>query len=303
MTPPSLLPIFTWTKYEQSAKAERKQATIMPKGTIQRAYIVPGLPHLVSSQSVESWEMLRRGLKQAGEHIETLQPDVIVLYSTQWISVLGHSFQTNPHPKGLHVDENWYELGDLPFDLRVDEALGTRAAAIASSLGLATKTVNYEGFPLDTGTLVALRFLDPTSAIPVALVSCNIYAGQEDSLKLGRVMRQAIEESGKRAVAVACTGLSGRFFTEEIDPRTDHISRAEDDTWNLRILDLIAQGGNAEVLTLSSEFAQAAVADMGFKAFAWLMGVLDTPATAGSVLAYGPIWGTGAAVVEYELGA
>ena len=273
----------------------------MPKGVIQQAYLVPGLPHLVSDKAVESWEALRRALRQAGERVKALRPEVLVLYSTQWISVLGHSFQTNPNPKGLHVDENWYEMGDFPFDLRVDAMLGTRAAEVASSLGLATKTVNYEGFPLDTGTLVALRFLNPDSVIPVAVVSCNIYAGQEDSLKLGRAMQQAIEESGKRAVAVACTALSGRFFTEEIDPGADRLSRAEDDVWNRRILDLIAQGKNAEVLTLSSEYAQAAVADMGFKAFAWLMGVLGTPATQGNVLAYGPIWGTGAAVVEYAL--
>jgi 2-aminophenol/2-amino-5-chlorophenol 1,6-dioxygenase subunit alpha len=273
----------------------------MPKGTIQRAYLVPGLPHLVSNLPVESWETLRRGMHQAGERVKASAPDVLVLYSTQWISVLGHSFQTNPNPKGLHVDENWYELGDFPFDLQVDAALSAHAAEIASSLGLATKTVNYQGFPLDTGTLVVLRFLNSDSAIPVSIVSCNIYAGQGDSLTLGRAMRQAIEESGKRAVVVACTALSARFFTEEIDPRADRISRAEDDVWNRRVLDLIAHGKNAEVLTLSSAYAQAAVADMGFKAFAWLMGVLNTPATAGNVLAYGPLWGTGAAVVEYTL--
>jgi 2-aminophenol/2-amino-5-chlorophenol 1,6-dioxygenase subunit alpha len=273
----------------------------MPQGTIQRAYLVPGLPHLVSHQAVESWEALRRALHQAGGQITALQPDVLVLYSTQWISVLGHSFQTNPNPKGLHVDENWYEMGDFPFDLRVDVALGARAAEVASSLGLATKTVNYQGFPLDTGTLVALRFLDPDGAVPISIVSCNIYAGQEDSLMLGRAVRQAIEESGKRAVVVACTALSARFFTEEIDPYTDHLSRTEDEVWNRRVLGLIAQGKNAEVLTVSAEYAQAAVADMGFKAFAWLMGVLGTPAIQGNVLAYGPIWGTGAAVVEYAL--
>ncbi len=273
----------------------------MPKGMIQRAYLVPGLPHLVSHQAVESWEVLRRALRQAGASIKALRPEVLVLYSTQWISVLGHSFQTNLNPKGLHVDENWYEMGDFPFDLRVEAMLGTRAAEVASSLGLATKTVNYEGFPLDTGTLVALRFLNPDNAIPVSVVSCNIYAGQADSLTLGRAMRQAIEESGKRAVVVACTALSARFFTDEIDPRMDRVSREEDDAWNRRVLDLIAQGKNAEVLTISSAYAGAAVADMGFKAFAWLMGVLDTPTTAGNVLAYGPIWGTGAAVVEYPL--
>src|SRR5437762_5712540 len=180
----------------------------MLKGTIQRAYLVPGLPHLVSDVAVESWQALRHGLYQAGKQVTALQPDVLVLYSTQWISVLGHSFQTNPNPKGLHVDENWYEMGDFPFNLRVDAALGARAAEVASSLGLATKTVNYQGFPLDTGTLVALRFLDPDGAVPISIVSCNIYAGQEDSLTLGRAVRQAIEESGKRAVVVACTALS-----------------------------------------------------------------------------------------------
>src|SRR5262245_10691142 len=143
----------------------------MPQGTIQRAYLVPGLPHLVSNQAVESWEALRRALRQAGERIKASQPDVLVLYSTQWISVLGHSFQTNPNPKGLHVDENWYEMGDFPFNLRVDTALGTRAAEIASSFGLATKTVNYRGCTLDTGTLVALHFLDPYDAVPVAVAA------------------------------------------------------------------------------------------------------------------------------------
>jgi 2-aminophenol/2-amino-5-chlorophenol 1,6-dioxygenase subunit alpha len=273
----------------------------MPNGTIQRAYIVPGLPHLTSNVPVESWEELRRGLRQAGGQVKAAKPDVIVVYSTQWISVLGHSFQTNPNPKGLHVDDNWYEYGDFPFDLRVDATLGTRAATIASSLGLATKTVSYNGFPLDTGTLVALRFLDPDNTIPVAVVSCNIYAGKEDSLTLGRATRQAIEESGGRAVVVACTGLSGRFFTEEIDPWADHFACAGDDTWNRRVLDLIARGHNADVLALSAEYAQAAAADMGFKAFAWLMGALDTPTLSGNVLAYGPVWGTGAAVVEYAL--
>jgi 2-aminophenol/2-amino-5-chlorophenol 1,6-dioxygenase alpha subunit len=273
----------------------------MSKGTIQRAYILPGLPHLTSQIAVDSWETLRRGFRQAGEQIQKVKPDVLAIYSTQWISVLGHSFQTQPNPKGLHVDDNWYEFGDFPFDLRVDVELNTRAAAIASSLGLATKTVNYEGFPIDTGVLVTQRFVNPQNTIPVAIVSCNIYAGQKDSLTLGRAMRQAIEESGKRAVVIACTGLSGRFFTEAIDPQQDRFSRAEDDTWNRRMLDLIAQGKNAEVLTLSAEYAKTAVPDMGFKAFAWLMGVLGTPATPGKLLAYGPVWGTGAAVVEYEL--
>lgn len=271
----------------------------MPVGLIQRAYLVPGLPHLIAGLRVDAWDTLRQALRQVGQQVGALSPEVIAIYSTQWLSVLGHSFQARPHLTGVHVDENWYEFGEIPFSLRIDSDLAVRAAQIASSLGLATKTVNYEGFPLDTGTLVALRFLNPENTIPVVLVSCNIYAGQRDSLTLGHAVRQAIEESGKRAVVVACTLLSARFFTEEIDPHVDRVSRPEDDAWNRRILALIAQGKNAEVLALSEEYARAAAVDMGFKAFAWLMGVLGTPAWTGDIHAYGPLWGTGAAVVEY----
>src|SRR5207253_6878708 len=106
------------------------------------------------------------------------------------ISVLGHLFQADPNPKGLHVDDNWYEFGDFPFDLRCDVEVGSGAATVANSIGLSAKTVNYRGFPIDTGSLVALRFLNPDSKIPVSFVSCNIYAGQADSITLGKAMRQ-----------------------------------------------------------------------------------------------------------------
>lgn len=271
----------------------------MSEGTIIGAYIVPGLPHLTSDRPSETWEQLRRGLRQAGEHIKTLRPDVLVIYSTQWISVLGHLFQADPNPKGLHVDDNWYEYGDFPFNLRCDVDLSSKAAKIGRSLGLATNTVNYKGFPIDTGTLVALRFLNSDSSIPLSVVSCNIYAGQEDSLKLGKAIHQTIVESGKRVVVVAVTGLSGRFFTKEINPQEDRIAKEEDDVWNRRILKLIEQGKNSDVLAISGEYAQAAGPDMGFKAFAWLMGAVGTQSWTGKVLAYGPVWGSGAAVVEY----
>jgi 2-aminophenol/2-amino-5-chlorophenol 1,6-dioxygenase subunit alpha len=47
---------------------------------------------------------------------------------------------------------------------------------------------------------------------------------------------------------------------------------------------------------MSPQYAAAAQADSQFRAFAFLdgAGVVDGP---GEVLAYGPVWGTGAAVV------
>ncbi len=54
-------------------------------------------------------------------------------------------------------------------------------------------TVAYHGFPIDTGTVVALKLLNPNNAIPASIVSCNIYAEREETRALGFAARAAIE--------------------------------------------------------------------------------------------------------------
>lgn len=272
------------------------------KPVIEKAFIVPGLPHLAFETLENSpWRTLQQALNQAGKAARATQPDVLVIYSAQWISVLGHSFQFAANPQGLHVDENWYELGEFPFSFTIDRELTARAEQLAQATGLATKLVDYEGFPIDTGTLVTLRAFNPDNRIPVMIVSSNIYAGPEDSIKLGQAVGEAIRQSGKRAVVINCSSLSHRFTTEEIDPAQDQLSRPEDDEWNRRMLALLQAGQNREAMALGPEFAMQTGAEMGFKGFYWMMGVLGTPSVAAEVLAYGPIWGTGAAIVEYNL--
>ena len=277
--------------------------TALKTGTIEQAYIVPGLPHLAfeTPNADPGWQRLREAMQDAGQSVLACNPDVLVLYSTQWVSVLGHSFQFAAHPQGVHVDENWHELGDFPFSFAVDRDLTAAAAALAESKGLATRLVDYEGFPIDTGTLVALQAFNPDNRIPVMIVSSNIYAGKDDSMTLGKAVGEAIRQSGKRAVVVNCSLLSGRFLTDDVKAGTDRVSRAEDDDWNRRMLALLEKGDHDEALRLGPDFAAQANADMGFKGFYWLMGVLGMPASPAQVLAYGPLWGTGAAVVQYKL--
>lgn len=268
---------------------------------IPKAFWLPGLPHLVSDIVSPVWEPVRKAYQEAGERCRALKPDVIVVYSAQWISVLGHSFQTDPRPTGYHVDENWHDVVDFPFSFPVDVALAELAAQKTREAGLATKEVHYAGFPIDTGTLVALKYLNPDNEIPVMIVSSNIYCGREDSEKLGLAVRQAIEAQGKRAVLVTCSALSHRFHTEEIDPAQDTFSREEDDHWNRRMLALMQAGKNREAADLGDEFAQAVGPEMMFKGFYWMMGALGTPDIPANLMAYGPVWGTGAAVLEYTL--
>ena len=270
--------------------------------TAELALIVPGHPHLAFEST--GWPELKAAYKKAGEHVEAVNPDVLVVYSAQWISVLGHSFQCDPNPKGYHVDENWYELGDFPFNFKADVDLAKAAEKQTREKGLATKLVNYEGFPIDTGTLVAMKYLNPDNKIPVVIVSSNIYAGRDDSETLGEAVGEAVRQSGKRAVFVVITSLSNRYLTEDVDPAQDRLSSETDDKWNRKMLDLLTNGKNSDAVETASEFAQNANAEMGFKGFYWLMAALSDkeayPDTQATVHGYGPVWGTGAAVVEYD---
>src|SRR4051812_8804859 len=98
----------------------RGRETLMAGGKIVGAGWIPGLPHVLHPQKCAQWQAHHQALTRLKQEIDQIKPDAVMIYSTQWISVLGTSFQALPNPKGVHVDENWYELGDLPFDLKID---------------------------------------------------------------------------------------------------------------------------------------------------------------------------------------
>ncbi|HZO82515.1 MAG TPA: hypothetical protein VFB33_12550 [Candidatus Binataceae bacterium] len=272
----------------------------MPEGRIVRGYLMPGMPHVMLPRDAASRQELRRACRTAGANALEARPDVLVIFSTQWISVLGHLVQARANPCGLHVDENWYDLGDLPYDFRTDVELARKTIELGTAAGLQVRAVDYEGFPVDTGTLVALDFLNPKNEIPVVCMSCNIYAGREEELALGRAAADAVRALGRRAVAVLSSGLSGHYFTREISDAEDHIASPEDDAHNRAMLDLMAAGKCREAMDRVPDYAAKTGADMQFKGYYWLMGAMEAGRITGKLLGYGSIWGSGAAVVEFS---
>jgi 2-aminomuconate deaminase len=160
-------------------------------------------------------------------------------------------------------------------------------------------TVAYHGFPIDTGTVVALKLLNPNNAIPASIVSCNIYAEREETRALGFAARAAIETYGKKTIVVVVTNLSNRYEVAEIDPAHDRISSQKDDEWNRKILEMLGEGRLEDVAQVARDFAREANADMGFKAIWWLGAVMgENNKYDGKVWDYQPVWGTGNAIVE-----
>lgn len=267
---------------------------------IQKAFLVPGQPHiLLAPERNRGWASLRASYEAIGREIERSDAELLLLYSTQWFSVIGHLFQVDPNPKWVLVDQNWYEFGEIPYDFRIDPEFGERYAALCRDAGMQASTVNYHGFPIDPGTVVALKLLNPNNRLPASVVSCNIYAERDETRALGRAARTAIERHGKKTIVVAVTGLSNRYEVAEIDPAADRISSAKDDEWNRKILEMLSEGRLEDVAQVAREFGREANADMGFKALWWLAALAgEHNRYDGRVWDYQPVWGTGNALVE-----
>ncbi len=267
---------------------------------IQKAYVVSGQPHpLLAPEKSPAWGSLRRSFEAVGREIEKSGAELMLVYSTQWFSVIGHLFQIDPKPKWTLVDANWYEYGEIPYEFRIDPEFGKLYARLCKEHGMQAATVAYRGFPIDTGTVVALKLLTPNNAIPASVVSCNIYAEREETRALGFAARAAIEAYGKKTIVVCVTNLSNRYEVGEIDPMQDRISSQKDDEWNRKILEMLGEGRLEDVAQVARDFGREANADMGFKAIWWLGAVMgEHNKYDGKVWDYQPVWGTGNAIVE-----
>ena len=266
--------------------------------SIVSAFIVPGSPLPYVKRDNPPWSKIADGLEAAGEALRKSKPDVILVYSTQWLAALDELWQTRRVVEGLHVDENWHEFGDLPYKLKVDTKLAKACIKSANDMGVKSKGVDYDAFPIDTGTIVMNNFMNPGGAIPLVIAANNLYHDYDLTWKLGQMAAAEARKQKKRVAVVGIGNMSGTFFRDEIDIGKDHIVDPKYDRANKKILRLIEKGDAEGLVKAIPSYAKNAKADMGFKHAGWVLGALNNKFKRGKVHAYGPVYGTGAAVIE-----
>lgn len=270
--------------------------------TIVSAFLVPGspLPHL--RPDVDSWRQFKVAMENVGEKLRASKPDVVLIYSTQWFAVLDEIWLTRHRSLDVHVDENWHEFGELPYDIHTDVDLANACIESCRAAGVNARGADYESFPIDTGTIVACNALKVgTPELPVVVASNNLYDNQAATEKLAALAVACISEKGKRIAVIGVGGLSGSVFTTAIDPVEDRVVKKVEDDCNKKILSLMESGNIQALREALNSYAKEARAEMGFKHFHWLLGALDGHFKGAIVHHYGAIYGSGAAVVEFSI--
>lgn len=268
--------------------------------SIVSAFLVPGSPLPQLRPDIAPWGRLRDALATVGESLAASRPDCVLVYSTQWFAVLDQLWITRPRSTGLHVDENWHEFGEQPFDIHSEPALAQRCIDACNGAGIKTRGVDYDQFPIDTGTITAATLMGfGTSALPMVAAANNLYHSGEQTEQLGAIAAAALHD--KRVAVVGIGGLSNSMFRENIDLRKDRYVSENDDAWNRRLLALIEGGDVDAVRAILPEYAEQARPDMGLKHFHWLLGAMGGGFRPAVVHEYAPLYGSGGAVVEFRL--
>jgi 2-aminophenol/2-amino-5-chlorophenol 1,6-dioxygenase alpha subunit len=263
------------------------------------AFLVPASPLPLLRGDEPPYRPLRAALDAVAGRLAAARPDVLLVYSTRWIAVLDALWQTRPRLRGVHVDEVWHDLGDLPHDLRIDTELAHACVAATNELGLRAKGVDFDAFPVDTGTVTANALLNSgESHVPLVITANNIYHDGATTERLGALALALAERQGKRAAVLAIGGLSMQFHTTEMELAADHIAQPEQDELNRGLLELLATGDEDAIRARLPEFSERAQGDHHMKHVWWLLGA--SGGVEDAVLhAYGPDYGAGMAVMEF----
>jgi len=262
------------------------------------AFLVSGSPLLTLARQEPAYEPLLSAYAKVARDIEALEPDTIVIYSTRWYAVLDQLWQGRPRVTGLHVDENWHELGEMRFDMTTDVSLARACVRAANRAGIRSKLVDYQGFPIDSGTLVAQALANPDGRFPSLVIANNLYHDGDRTRALGELVAAQAASQGKRVVVLAVGELSGGLYRDGRPLADDAIASATDDEWNRRILALIEARELDELQRQLGDYVAQAKVDMGFKHFAFALGALGGRLGDVEVYGYGPQYGAGAAVVR-----
>ncbi|MFT7668648.1 MAG: enamine deaminase RidA (YjgF/YER057c/UK114 family)/aromatic ring-opening dioxygenase LigB subunit [Planctomycetota bacterium] len=269
---------------------------------VVKGLVVPGLPQpLLTPEANEGYGRLRDAFGKAREEIAASGADVLIVYSTMWPSIIGHQIQALPEPEWVHVDEQFHDLGSIPYKFKIDTDLAGSIRDSAHERGLSARTIAYEGFPIDTGSVVALKMLNPNNELPAVILSSNVYADRSESVVFGKSVVDALEAQGKKAVVVVVMTLSNRLFTKFIDPKDDRIHSGKDEEWNQKLLEFFGEGRLEDVAQLSREIhKQIRIPKVvNFKPMWWMSAVMGAHNNyKGEVLAYAPLYGTGGAVIS-----
>ena len=245
------------------------------------AAVVPHVPTLSRREITPDFQhTLVDGERELGQDLRSLAPDLWVIASTHWVSTFNWFATCQARHEGTCVaDEAPDLIPGMPYRYRGDPEFGAALVDEWKRLDIPAARNESPHYEWDYGTCVPLSHLDPEGQVAVVGVPVVLMADHAECMRAGAAIHATAKRMGRRAVFLASTALSHALVRGR-----HHMPTPERIDGDRRLLAQLERGALGEIVAGFSDYSRLAVAEMGGRALATLLGVTQALSDGGARL-------------------
>lgn len=193
------------------------------------------------------------------EVLEKLDYDLVLVLDSHWFTTVEFVITSHERRQGKYTsDELPRGMSQVPYDLPGDPAFAQLVAGKARANSTWITPIADPYLPIQYATVNVAHYLQKGTEAWLSM-SCAQTGESEDFLRVGRALRAAIAESGKRIVLLASGAMSHKFWPlQKLRAHeaagVQHIFSAEHAAADLERIEWFKQGDHARVIQTMPEF-------------------------------------------------
>ncbi|MCR5222859.1 MAG: AmmeMemoRadiSam system protein A [Lachnospiraceae bacterium] len=261
---------------------------------ILAAFMVPHPPMIVPMIGRGNEEQVRdtiRSYERVADEIASLRPETIILTSPH-ATMYADYFHISPG-RGAKGSFASFGVPMISFSETYDEEVTRRIEKMAGDWHIPAGTLGERDPMLDHGTMVPLWFIrqkyNDFKLVRIGLSGLPL----ADHYKLGMLIREVVEATGRKAVFVASGDLSHKL--QDYGP---YGFAPEGPQYDEKIMDVCRRAAFGEMLDFDEVFCEKA-AECGHRSFVIMAGALDAQRVEATVLSHEDVTGVGYGVCTF----
>src|SRR5262249_23965048 len=204
------------------------------------------------------------GLKQMGQALRGLRPDLFVVNSAHWACTFNwYATVQDPHRGVCVADEAPDLMPGTPYERKGEPAFARAFVEVLRSAGIPALPNDSPHYAWDYGSLVPLLYLDPQAEVPVVQIPTVHKGSLDEAVGVGRLLERVAQATGRRVCVIASTALSHAL--ERGPEKWPTPERIELDQ---QLIGHLERGEVARLLEWLPTYSRQAVAEMGGRVLA-----------------------------------
>ena len=264
---------------------------------IAAAYMVPHPPMIVPEVGRGSEKQIEKTIaayRAVAAEIAEIRPETIIVTRPHAVLYADY-FHISP---GEHASGDFgsFRAPGVKFRKEYDTELVSAVCALAKGKDFPAGTLGERDRHLDHGTMVPLYFVDQVYTdyrlVRIGLSGLPL----PDHYALGQMIRQAVEQTGRKTVLIASGDLSHKL--QDYGP---YGFAKEGPEYDARIMDAAGRAAFGEMLEFDESFCDKA-AECGHRSFVIMAGALDGLDVEAKVYSHEDVTGVGYGICSFHPG-